>query len=422
MESERECAGYREHLLSRMKAGSRRSACGVSDPIHVFVNQRRVGLLDGAGAEATLQIQSQTHIESVQLRSEDGVLLGGLSVPEYGYSSRRIDLTGDIVELCVHNTAQGGSVNAVFLPAPGLWRRARRAWDGMFDHVAPHPAAHAGTGMRTLVFAQILLAVGLLGLVADRVTGWLSPVHPPLSVTQAEAPWAAPLADVTKLEQQLIELSRIQAKAVETIQAQQQGMVQIQRTVAKVSSTQETVASGVLTVKQEMEQRRKGTGRDPDRITRVLMSKALSEQEQLEAEIHSLVIANERLARERAQLEQHNQELTRRLKTAGTDVSKAVVPDRERPVVAQQNAPSQPPQVAEAKAVSPQPPFLFWVTFSEGASQDSIDQWVFDMHGRKGALSEGWQAVEILPPTEPMERFLDQLKQTKIVKAVKVSR
>mgnify|MGYP003499012721 CR=1 FL=1 len=95
--------------------------------------------------------------------------------------------------------------------------------------------------------------------------------------------------------------------------------------------------------------------------------------------------------------------------------------DREKPVTAQPSTPSQPPQVAEAKAVQP-PPFLFWVTFSEGTSQDSIDQWVRDMHGRKGALNEGWQAVEIIPPAEPMERFLNQLKQAKIVKAVRVSR
>jgi hypothetical protein len=42
--------------------------------------------------------------------------------------------------------------------------------------------------------------------------------------------------------------------------------------------------------------------------------------------------------------------------------------------------------------------------------------------GQKGELSEGWQAVRIVPPTEPMDRFLDQIKQTKIVKAVRVSR
>jgi hypothetical protein len=44
------------------------------------------------------------------------------------------------------------------------------------------------------------------------------------------------------------------------------------------------------------------------------------------------------------------------------------------------------------------------------------------MRGRKGILSEGWQAVEFVPPAEPMDRFLDQIKQTKIVKAVRVSR
>lgn len=422
MNTDQEFSGYREHLLNAIRTGPRRSGCGASDPIHVFVNQRRVGLLESAGAEATLQVQSQTAVDSVQLRSEDGVLLGGLSAPEYGFRSCRIALIRAAVELRVHNTALGGSVSAVLLPVPGFWHRARRVWSRMAEGPAPRQLTFPGSGGRALAFTQVMLAVTLAGLVIDRFTGWMTPVSPPLTVTQTEAPWAAPLAEVTKLEQQLIELSRMQARVVETIQTQQQGMAQIQRTMAKVSSTQETVASSVLTVKQEMEQRRKGAGRDTDRITRVLMNKALSEQEQLEAEIHSLVIANERLARERSQLEQHNQELNKRLKTAGTDVSKAVVPDREKPVVAQQGAPSQPPQVAEAKASPQQPPFLFWVTFSEGTSQDSIDQWVLDMHGRKGALSEGWQAVEIVPPAEPMERFLDHLKQAKIVKAVRVSR
>lgn len=422
MEAEHDCTEYREHLLNSIKAGSRRSACGASDPLHLFVNHRHVGLLDGAGTEATLQVQSQTHIDSVQLRSEDGVLLGGLAAPDYGFRSSRIALTRDAVELRVHNTAQGGSVSAVFLPAPGLWQRTRRALDGLTGVAAPRPTTVAGLGMRALAFTQILLAVALAGLAADRLAGWMTPAHPPLSVTQTEAPRAAPLAEVLKLEQQIAELSRMQAKTVDTIQAQQEGLVQLQRTMAKLSSTQETVASSVLTVKQEMEQRRKGTGRESDRMTRVLMSKALSEQEQLEAEIHSLVIANDRLSRERAQLEQHNQELKKRLTSPGLEVSKTDAPEREKPVVAQRGDPAQLPQVAEARPAAQQPPFLFWVTFSEGTSQDSIDQWVRDMRGRKGALSEGWQAVEIVPPAESMERFLDQIKQTKIVKAVKVSR
>lgn len=422
MEREQDLTDYRDHLLNGMQAGARRSACGTSDRIQLFVNQRRVGLLDGKGVEATLQVQTDVRIDSVQLRSEDGVLLGGLFAPEYGFRTTRIPLMRGTIELRVQNYAQGGSVSAVSIPAPSFWHRARRALVGMADSAAPRPVTFAGSGMRTIAFTQVLLAVALVGLAADRTTGWMTPAHTPLSVTQIEAPWAAPLAEVMKLEQQLVELSRMQAKAVDTIQTQQLGMAQLQRTMAKLSSTQETVASSVLTVKQEMEQQRKGAGRDADRVTRVIMSKAQSAQEQLEAEIHSLTVANDQLSRERAQLEQSNQELKKRLKSTGGEVSKATATEREKPMVAQQSEPASPPQTAEARPVPQQPPFLFWVTFSEGTSQDSIDQWVHDMHGRKGALNEGWQAVEIVPPTEPMERFLDQIKQTKIVKAVRISR
>lgn len=422
MDSEEGYAGYREHLLDAMRTGTRRSGCGASEPIHVFVNQQRVGLLDGAGAEATLQVRTQTPIESIQLRSEDGVLLGGLSAPEYGYRTSRIALSRDTVELHVHNTVRGGSVSAVFLPAPGLWHRARRILSGIADGTAPRPVTVAGSGVRALVFAQVLLALALAGLIADRVTGWMTPASQVLPVTRTDIPWAASLTEITKLEQQLAALSGMQAKAVDTIQTQQQGIAQLQRTMAKLSTTQETVATGVMTVTQELEHRRKQAGHNADRMTHLLMSKAFSEQEQMEAEIHSLLIANERLARERSQLEQNYQELKKRLKSPRPDVSKAPAPERERPVLAQQDAPPQPPPFADAKAVTQQSPFLFWVTFSEGTSQDSIDQWVLDMHGRKGALSEGWQAVEIIPPAEPMERFLDQIKQTKIVKAVRISR
>jgi hypothetical protein len=276
--------------------------------------------------------------------------------------------------------------------------------------------------MRAIAFAQGLLAVAMVGLAADRMTGWLTPERTPPPVTQAEAPWAASLAEVAKLERQLVELSQMQAKAVDTIQTQQQGMAQLQKTIAKLSSTQETVASSVLTVKQEIEQRRKTAGREADRMTRLIINKAQTEKDELEAEIHSLLVANDRLSKEMADLEQHNQDLKKRLKSAGVDISKATVSDREKPVVAQQGEGSQPPQVAEARPNSAQPPFLFWVTFSDGTSQESIDQWVREMRGRKGTLSEGWQAVEIQPPSEPMDRFLDQIKQTKIVKAVRISR
>ena len=424
MEPEHDCAEYRERLLTSLRGDMRRSASGAADSIQVFVNQRRIGVLHGNGSEDTLQVQTDVPIDSIQLRAEDGVLLGGLLAPEYGFRTSRTLLKRATIELRVQNYEQGGSVRAVYIPAPSFWHRVRRAWGRVADHAAPSPVTVAGSGMRAIVFTQVLLAIVLVGLVADRITGWITPVPPPLPVTEVEVPWAAPRGEVTKLEQQLGELSRMQAKAVETIQAQQQGMAQLQRTMAKLSSTQETVASSVLTVQQELEQQRKGAGREAARLTRVIMSKAHSEQEQLEAEIHSLTVANDRLAKEMADLEQHNQDLKKRLQSAGVDVSKTTVSDREKPMVAWEHDATQlpnTPQLAEARPMSQQPPFLFWVTFSDGASQESIDQWVREMRGRKGAFREGWQAVEIVPLAEPMDHVLDRIKQARIVKAVRVS-
>lgn len=425
MEHDRDVSEYRTRLLNALTGSMRRSACTDSDPIHVFVNERRVGLLDGGGAEAALQVQSLARIDTVQLRSEDGVLLGGLSAPECGFRTSRVALRRDTVELRVHNSAQGGSVNAIVIPAPNRWRRAWESVTGVLSPPDLRPAPAVFSGMRAIAFTQAVLAVVVSGLAVNQVTGWMTPDHTPVSILPAEAPWAAPLADVAKLERQLAELSRMQEKAVGTIQAQQQGMMQLQRTMAKLSSTQETVASSVLTVRQELEKRQKGSGREVERMTRLLMSKAQTEQEQLEAEIHSLTLANDRLSKEMADLAKHNQDLKKQLKSAGLDVSKATVSDRDQPMMARQGIPGEvpdPPQVAEARPSGQPQPFFFWVTFSEGTSQDSIDQWVSEMQGHKGALSEGWQEVEIVPPKVPPDRFLEQIRKTKIVKAVRVSR
>jgi hypothetical protein len=178
----------------------------------------------------------------------------------------------------------------------------------------------------------------------------------------------------------------------------------------------------VLTVRREVEKRQKGSGREVERMARMLMSKSQTEQEELEAEIHSLTVANDKLSKELSQLEQNNQDLKKRLKSAGVDVSKASTPEREKPVVAQQIDAGQSPQVAEVRPAGQPQPFLFWVTFSEGTSQESIDQWVREMRGHKKAVSEGWQEVEVGPPAVPADRFLEQIRQAKIVKAVRVSR
>lgn len=425
MAQDRDLEDYRACLIDGLKVRARRSACGSSDPIHVFVNEHRVGTLDGGGTETTFQIQIQTRIDTVELRSEDGVLLGGLSAPEYGFRTAHIPISGDTIQLRVHNTAQGGSATAMFTPAPSSWRRIWKTLAASAEATVRLPTVMMGPRIRVVAVAQLLLAIVVVGLAADRIAVWMAPERTPSMVTQAEAPWAASLPEVTKLERQLGELAQMQARTVDTIQLQQQGMAQLQSTITKLSSTQEKVVSNMLTVRQEMEKQQKGSGREVRQMTRLLMGKALSEQEQLEAEIHSLTVANDRLSEKMVGLEQDNEELKKKLKAAGVDVSKAVVSGHGNATTTRPPDIGQTPQslqAADSRSNIQLQPFLFWVAFSEGTTQESIDQWLREMDGRKGVLNEGWQEVAIVQPAVPPDRFLDRIREAKIVKAVRTSR
>jgi len=410
MEQDNDLAHYRARLLDGLKERTSRSTCGPSDPIQVFVDDRRVGCLGGRETEASVQFQTQGRVDHVQLRSEDGVLLGGLSAPEFGFRAARIPLSRDSVELRIHNTAQGGSGSAVFIPAPRRWRWIVSAIAGSAPAAAWRPsAAVMAPSMRIVLVTQAVLALVVLGLAADRIGAWMTLGRTSLPATRAEATQAAPPAEAAALERQLDTLARVQAQTVEAVQSQQQGLAQLQLAIVKLSSAQETVSSNMLTVRRELEKRQKGSGRELQRMTRVLMSQAQMDQAQLEAEIHSLTIANERLSKEMAGLAEQNQDLLKKLKSAGFEVSKAA----DMPKL------TAPPLVGEAQAI-PQP-FLFWVNFSEGTTEEIINQWVNEMHGRKGAVTEGWQEVQVMQPSMPTDRFLEQVRGAKIVKAVRVS-
>lgn len=409
---------YRGHLLSRLQGRSRGSRRQTSQPLHLFINEQRVGELDGTG-EATLHVQHAARIHTVQVRSEDGILLGGLCAPEQGFKATHIALGRETVDLDVRNHAQGGTVNAVFTPAPPLWHRARHLLGLASEQRTWHGTPAYVPGMRTMAFTQALVAIVLVGVATDRLTGWASADRTPPALTPAQAPWVAPLAEVEKLEHRLTDLMQMQTKAIDTMQTQQQNMAQLQRTITKLSAAQETVASGVVTVQREIEKRDKGVGREVDRMSRLLMSRNQNAQEELQAEIHSLTIANDRLSKERLDLERRNQELKQQLKAAGVDVSKAMPSKAGSGDLAQTKEEPPNTQIADGRRAVEPSPLLFWVTFQDGTSEDSIERLVREVQGRKGTVTDGWQAVEIVHPVESPDRFLDKIRQAKIVKAVR---
>lgn len=408
MGHEEELEGYRSQLLESLN--SRPTIRGVSGPIQVYVNERRVGELEGAGIGATLHVQCVDHIETVQLRAEDGTLLGGLTAPECGYRTDRIRLSADTVELSVHNMAQGGTLSALFTPAPSMWSRAWKGVADMADRLVARPEPAFTHGMRTVAFTQALVAVAVVGLVADRITTRGTSEPMPSSIVQSATLSAAPVVDMAKLEQQLDELARMQTKVDDALGSQQKGMAQLQQAMLKLSSTQESFESNAQTVREEIEKRLETVGREADRQARQMASRGRIEQEQLEAAIQSLTTDNARLSKEVVSLEEHNQVLRTKFQTAVANASKAVDSSSERLL-----------KMADNLQATQQTPFLFWVTFSDGTSQESIDKWVHEMKGHKGAISEGWQEVRILPPAVPPDRFLEQVRGEKIVKAARIS-
>ncbi len=414
---------YRSQLLQSLSSQLSRSVRGGSDPIQVYVNERRVGELEGEGVDATLHVKNLDHIETIQLRTEDGTLLGGLVAPEYGYRTSRIRLASDVVELCVHNTAQGGSLSAVFVPTPGFWSRTWKNLADVADRLAiRRPDTAIAHSMRTVAFTQALLAILVVGLVVDRVAIWMSPERMLASVGRPEALRTVSVTEMEKLEQQLGELARIQEKVGSALETQQKGMTQLHQTMAKLSSSHESVASSVVMVKEEMEKRQEGVGSEPEGSTERSVGRGLVDQDQLELAVRNLVEDNAKLSREVASLEERNLILAARVQTAGMVASKADDPNPERLLASQEDAErkNQPLRVAEGLQSSQKQPFLFWVTFSEGTSQESIDQWVNDKKGHKGAVNEGWQEVRIVPPAVPPDLFLEQIRGEKIVKAARI--
>lgn len=413
--------GYRSQLLQSLSRPPSR-AVSVFDPIQVYVNERRVGELEGAGMDATLHVQSLDHIETIQLRTEDGTLLGGLVAPEYGYRTSRIQLLSEAVELCVHNTAQGGSLNAVFVPKLSFWNRAGKIFTDLADRLAiRRPDAAIAHSMRTVAFTQALVAFMVVGLVLDRVATWMGPEQMVTPGQQPEAIRTVSVTAIEKLEQQLGALARTQEKVGEALQSQQSSMAQLHQTMAKLSLSQESVVSRVVMVKEETEKRQESPEPETDRRTPPPASRGV-DQEQLEVAIRSLNEDNAKLAREVASLEEQNQTLMAKLHTASVNASKAVDPNPERLLANQAEVArtNQSLQVTESQQNSQMQPFLFWVTFSEGTSQERIDQWVHEKKGHKGVINEGWQEVRIVPPAVPPDLFLEQIRGEKIVKAARI--
>ena len=418
MEQGNQLSEYRRYLLGMLSEhAGRRSYEDRPGQCQVLVNHERVGILDCTSIEPTFTFTSREQgVANLEIRAEDGTVLGVLSAPEFGFKTSQIQIGRHDLELTIHNRLQGGTATATFKAASsrlkaGVDRRVqRRAGEGqgVFARSGRHWA---------LVAAQVALFVAVAGLVADRLSGRLT-IQAPDLVSGPASPQPVANGEVERLEARLALLSRSHEAAVQTVRTQQDELVKLKQAVSTLGATPRDMKTKVVTARGAGKPLgRRDVQREVETMAEMLIGRADADQEQLREEIRGLAVANEKLAKQLSALEAGNQELKNRLKSAGVDVSKAALPGESRPAVALQPLAGGSVQLAEKPA--PHNSVLFWVSFQEGTTEQNIEQFVTELHGRKGPRRAEWTSLEVdLPDPDHQAGFLESVKKKSFVKAV----
>ncbi len=425
---------YRERLLESLGALPERQGDDRPRRLQVFVNHDCVGILDAGHPNTAFAFTCRDRsIQIVELRSEAGTLISGLAAPEVGIRSVAVAWAGRRLELTVHNRADGGSLQVASPAAPSWWASIGHAVGKLLpssEEVGLQPAA-----VRGLALAQVglLLAVGWLAV--DRVLERTQRPEAATTVATAvghEIVSAAQTREaIGRLEEQVHALLTAQSTASQVVAGQQKTIQSVQKALDDLAQHQKQLGTQMVSVQQMEEHQERIAQRatmDVERMTRVLMGQVQSERVQLRDELHSLSMANEHLAKHVSSMERKNQELASRLRSAGIEVSARVKDVAEAPVLvakekdaAESGNAAASTQVAEGRTETT--PFTFFVSFQEGTTEESIDRWFKDLHASRGAADSGWYSVEVPRPShQPADRFMEGLKDVKIVKAVATNR
>lgn len=426
---------YRERLLASLSDMPRRQGEAGARRIHVFVNHDRVGRLDADRREGhfTFAVRDRS-IQMVELRSETGALIGGLSAPDVGLRTLRLEWAGRTVNATVHNRLDGGSLDVTASQPDSVWvgiGQAIRRWLPASSDSAPQP----GT-IRGLALAQVAMFLAVAWLAADRT--WERMMERPDPATTVATAVGHEIVSSARtqealghLDAQVQALLAAQTTAAHAVAGQQKTIQSVQRALDELAQQQKQIGTQMVSVQQMEAHQEKIAQRatfELDRMTKTVMGQVQSERVQLRDELHSLSMANEHLARHVSSMEKKNQEMASRLRSAGVEVSARVKDAKDGPDGGMMVAKDRSREAAEsavivADARPEASPFTFFVSFQDGTTEETIDRWFKDLHARKGDADSGWYSVEVPRPShQPADRFMEGLKDVKIVKAVATSR
>lgn len=404
---------YRERLLDSLREHPNRQETERPGELQVFVDGECVGTLDCRGAAPSLIFTARERpIHSLDVRTATGLLVGHCYAPEAGRKVARFCVGRDTVEVSVRTQATGGTVRVAYRAA-SAWRHRVLA---ALARLTPGVIMPEMVWIRGMAVAQVVLAVAVLVLLADRVRDRVTDQAVPSSTASVVTAPTVSQEALARSEHRLAQVAQAHEELLSTLRAQQAELAQVQRTVRAVSETQRRVGAHVTTVEQQVRELKNQTADTLQRHVLSEFSRAYAERQKIQDQLLALKAEKDALAGTVSALEARNQELAESFKRReGLTAKMLSGPEPVRPGAEKGKEPPVVPQPQIALAQ----PFTFFVSFQEGTSEESIEHLLQEIHGRKGPITSGWYSVEVtLPGPQAPEGFFETLKKEKIVKAI----
>ena len=424
---------YRAHLLDALDDQPRRAAEERPGFLQVLVNHERVGSLNCTQPNPTFAYTTKDRsIQHLEIRSESGVLLGGCVAPEAGQRSLRLPVGKGSLILNIQNHFDGGSLQLRYEVAPGWWSHVVSAI-GLPTGTASTAAPIVPVWTMATTFAQVVLAVGVVALLAERVPNWLGSEDRAHQLEEELAARQSTQDQIDQVHRQLAQLVEAQSTAMAVSRAEQDRIAQLNTLVDTVAHTQQKLSSQVVAVQEDLKTVKTDVAQEVQTGMRVAVSAVEADRDMVRQDLQSIKSVNETLIKQVALLESRNRELHARLALTSLEVAKANAAAPKPTVVAKNDPPKDTPvptavptavPVSDALREADRQAFMFWVAFQDGTTEKSIEDLVQEINGiKKGPMKSGWYSVEVnLPNPEPPDRFLESVKRAKIVKSVVTSK
>jgi hypothetical protein len=387
---------YRQRLIDLLHEHAARRQREAPQALQLFVNHACVGRVQCPKGEGIFQFrQGHRAIRSIEIRNETGLIIGSLLPRELGTTATVFRGKHYRLDLTVDNGPESGSLTLAHCRQGSLAERVRE----LAGHIIPSLESRVTTATRlssrpgvwanVAIAAQLILAVAVLGFV-----------------------YAGLYQNRDQSTQRT--LSLVEQKLV-TLAETERNVAQISRHLEQIGREQEQLRVQLSSVERKVI----ATSRAMDARMQATARRSAADGDNLRGQIQELLRAKQGLTTAMSMLERQVLPLLSK-DPVSKAVAEPVKSEGSKPGELSLALPLPGPQVVEVKpTVSP---FTFWVSFQDGTSEQTIDDFLQQIQGRRGAVNAGWYSVEVtLAQPHSPDQLFQTLQKTKIVKALTTS-